>query len=219
MLTTSRRDFVGAARWIAVSISGLSFIATAREEKDPFDFLPESVWKNSRQNGLIMIHRAAPKRIFSHAQITSDAEPGRPLVIRGHVFAPDGRTPVQGVTVYAYNTDAAGYYGFDRKEYPPRLYGWMKTDAAGQFELRTIYPGHYPAMHVPAHIHFTLWSEAYPPQWAEELRFQGDAYITKEMLATADMQGDFSSIQPLTIKDGILQCRYNIRLSSETNFR
>ncbi len=165
-----------------------------------------------------MIHRPAPARISSCAQIADEHEPGRRLVVHGRVFAPDGRTSLEGIVVYAYNTDAAGYYGPDRKEYPPRLYGWMRTDAAGQFELRTIYPGHYPGMHVPAHVHFTLWGRNYPPQWAEELRFEGDSYIHAEMLANAAEQGEFSSIQPLTVKDGVLQCRYCIKMSTETNF-
>ena len=32
-----------------------------------------------------------------------------------------------------------GYYGENRREYPPRIYGWMKTGPAGRFELLT-YP-------------------------------------------------------------------------------
>jgi protocatechuate 3,4-dioxygenase beta subunit len=60
------------------------------------------------------------------------------------------------VTVYAYNTDAEGYYGENRAEYPPRLHGRMKTDGDGRFELR-ILPGTYPEMRVPAHIQSSLW--------------------------------------------------------------
>ena len=57
----------------------------------------------------------------------------------------------------------------------------MKTDADGRFELRTILPGSYPGMHVPAHIHFSLWGAGYPLQWVDELRFEGDHYITPAM--------------------------------------
>lgn len=156
----------------------------------------------------------------SFAQIIDEHEPGRRLVVHGRVFAPDGRTPLEGITVYAYNTDTSGYYGWNHKEYPPRLYGWMRTDGNGRFELETIFPGHYPGMHVPAHIHFTLWGKEYPPQWIEELRFVGDPYITNEMLAEAAEDGEFSSIQELTpAEDGALQCSYNLKISRETNFR
>src|ERR1039458_8660758 len=69
-------------------------------------------------------------------------------------------------------------YGENRTEYPPRIYGWMKTNAAGGFELRTIHPGCYPGMRVPAHVHFVLWGGGYPLQWTEELKFEGGRYIT-----------------------------------------
>jgi hypothetical protein len=74
-------------------------------------------------------------------------------------------------------------------------------------------------MQVPAHVHFTVWGAGYPPQWVEELRFEGDPYITPEMLTQAAEKGDFSSIRPLTDTDsGVLLCRFKIRLQRETNF-
>jgi protocatechuate 3,4-dioxygenase beta subunit len=91
--------------------------------------------------------------------------------------------------VYAYNTDAQGYYGENQKEYPPRIYGWMKTDTAGRFESHTIHPGNYPGMQVPAHIHFELWGAGYPLQWTAELKFHCDRYITSTMLADDERKG------------------------------
>jgi protocatechuate 3,4-dioxygenase beta subunit len=130
-----------------------------------------------------MIWHPAPAGTTWHAKITPLGELGEPLVVNGQVFAPGGKAPAAGVTVYAYNTDAQGYYGENRKEYPPRLYGWMKTDDVGRFELLTIKPGRYPGMQVPAHIHFTLWGGGYPPRWVDELRFEGDSYLTPAMVA------------------------------------
>ncbi len=216
----SRRSFIRNATglWTAMCLSTLA--APAQDKADPFDSLPKSSWENTRRNGLIMIHRPAPALLSSHAQIVRPDEPGQPLIVEGQVFAPNGTTPVEGLTVYAYNTDAEGYYGIDRKEYPPRLYGWMKTDASGHFELRTIHPGNYPGMQVPAHVHFSVWGRGYPPQWVEELRFEGDRYITPEILADASTQGKFSSVQPLTrAADGVLHCRYKMKIQRETNFR
>jgi hypothetical protein len=135
----------------------------AKPALDAFDSLPQSVWKNARQNGLVMIHRPAPDGLASRTQIVSPQESGSRLTVEGLVFAPAGSTPVDGVTVYAYNTDADGYYGENHAEYPPRLYGWMKTDVSGRFILDTILPGHYPDMSVPAHVHFSLWAVGYPP--------------------------------------------------------
>src|ERR1035438_8652067 len=71
----------------------------------------------------------------------------------------------------------------------------MKTNAAGGFELRTIYPGSYPGMRVPAHVHFVLWGGGYPLQWTEELKFEGGRYITPALVAEDAQLGEFRTIQ------------------------
>jgi protocatechuate 3,4-dioxygenase beta subunit len=186
---------------------------------EPFDSLPPSVWHNARDNGLVMIWRNTPATLRSITQIAADSEPGERLVVSGQMIAPDAKTPAAGVTVYAYNTDREGYYGVAHAEYPPRLYGWMKTDADGHFELRTIKPGSYPGMHVPAHIHFSAWGAGYPLQWFDELRFEGDRYITPQILAEDAARGEFRTIQPLVRgRDGVLRCAFKLRLRNECNF-
>lgn len=192
----SRRRCLQHAAWLG---AGTCSILAARgpHEADAFESLPESVWGNARRNGLIMIHRPAPALLFERTQIVRVGERWQPLVVEGQVFAPDGQRPLEGITVYAYNTDFEGYYGIDHKEYPPRLYGWMKTGVGGHFELHTIYPGHYPGMRIPAHVHPTVWGSGYPPQWIEELRFEGDPLLTEPILAEAAEQGKFSSIRPV----------------------
>jgi protocatechuate 3,4-dioxygenase beta subunit len=213
----NRRQLLGMAARFAGGC-GLLSIPVHLNAEEPFDSLPPSVWQNARRNGLVMIHRPTPDHMSSRVQTASSDEPGEPLVVAGQVFAPDGRTPVPGITVYAYNTDVQGYYGENHSEYPPRLFGWMKTDVSGLFELRTIRPGSYPGMQVPAHIHFTLWGAGYPLQWVEELRFEGDRYITSSMLAEDTQRGEFRSIRRATHgKDG-LHCSLKIRIQSESNF-
>ncbi|MBV9302501.1 MAG: hypothetical protein JOY62_16960 [Acidobacteriaceae bacterium] len=214
-LTGNRRKFLQK-----LAVFGGLISARAASADDPFDALPPGVWRNARINGLVMIRHPAPANITSRTKITPPGEPGEQLVVNGQVFAPDGKTPAPGVTVYAYNTDAQGYYGENHKDYPPRLYGWMKTDDQGRFELLTIKPGRYPGMHVPAHIHFALWGGGYPPQWVDELRFQGDSYLTSAMIAEDRTRGEFATIQPLTKSpDGVLHCSFRIRVQNETNFK
>lgn len=155
---------------------------------------PPSAWRDARNNGLVMIHRPSPARLSClswRTRIAGPDEPGQRLILGGEVLAPDAKTYAAGVIVYAYNTDAQGYYGRDLAEYPPRLYGWMQTDSEGRFELRTILPGHYPGMRIPAHIHFSAWGAGYPVQWMDELRFAGDRYITPAMLSEAAAAGEF----------------------------
>lgn len=200
-----------------IAVGALRAWKIAAEE--PFDSLPASAWKRARQNGLVMIHRPAPDHLSVQTQIASNDEPGDRLTVSGQVYAPNGRTPVSDAIVYAYNTDAAGYYGERHREYPPRLYGWMKTDANGHFELRTIFPGHYPGMHVPSHVHFVVWGGGFPLQWVEELRFEGDSYLTADLVADDAKRGEFRSIQPLRRgADGAQHCEYKIRLEDKCNF-
>ena len=80
----------------------------------------------------------APPSPPSVARIASSGEAGVPIAITGSVVAPDGSTPVPGVIVYCYHTDASGYYrrttaGNDAGENGPRLRGWARTDGSGRF--------------------------------------------------------------------------------------
>jgi protocatechuate 3,4-dioxygenase beta subunit len=214
----SRRQFLKSAAQVSAGAGILGLAAKELAAKEPFDSLPPDVWRHARNNGLVMIRRPAPMLLSWRTQLVSDSEPGQPLIVHGAVAAPDGQTQAAGITVYACNTDAAGYYGENRTEYPPRIYGWMKTDAAGRFELRTVLPGHYPGMHVPAHIHFSLWGAGYPLQWVDELKFAGDRYLTPAMLSQAADQGAFRTIQPLARgEDGTLCSSFRIRLQSWSN--
>lgn len=217
---TSRRAFLGGAILVAAVAKVPKLNGQTGSGGDPFAALPASAWNNPRQNGLVMIWRNPPPVIARAASIAAGGEPGRRLVVMGQVFAPDGTTPAPDVTVYAYQTDAEGYYGADHAGYPPRLHGWMKTDRSGSFELSTISPGHYPNMRIPAHTHFSVWGGGYPLQWVDELRFEGDRFITPAMAAEAAAQGAFSTIRPVTQgKDGASRCTFKIRLQNECNFR
>jgi protocatechuate 3,4-dioxygenase beta subunit len=207
----SRRSFL--LKTAGIGLAG-RLLAQEPSTQEPFNRIPASVWKNARQNGLVMIHRNTPAVLSSRTQIVTAVEPGQRLLVAGQVFAPDGRAPVAGITVYAYNTDAEGYYGPNRTEYPPRLYGWMKTDAAGRFELCTIHPGRYPGMRVASHIHFAFWGAGYPIQGAGEVQFAGDSYLTAEMLAQDAQLGPFHTIRE--IRNG--RCGFQIRVQRQSDY-
>jgi protocatechuate 3,4-dioxygenase beta subunit len=186
---------------------------------DPIAALPPDVLKNSVQNGVIMIHHPAPANLSSETSLVQPSEPGERLIIDGQAFAPDGRTPVPGLTVYAYNTDSQGYYGANHAFYPTRLYGWVKTDSAGRFRMHTIHPGHYPNMQVPSHVHFAAWGAGYPPQGEIELRFAGDRYLTPKDLAEDARRGDFHEIRELKhTAGGTLSCDFQFRVQNESSF-
>lgn len=160
-----------------------------------------------------------PDNLSSSATIVPANEPGEPLVIDGQVFASDGTTAVAGIDINAYNTDAHGHYAANGNFYPPRLQGWAKTDAQGRFQIRTIRPGHYPGMHVPAHIHFGLWGAGYPFQYADEVRFEGDPYLSQEQVEEAKAEAKFATIVPVERDaNGVWHARVNLRASKTTNF-
>ena len=77
-----------------------------------------------------------------HISLVSDAEPGEPLIVSGTIYAPDGRTPLEGISLFVYQTDATGRYsttGGDNRN--TRIHGLMRTNSDGRYEFRTIKPG------------------------------------------------------------------------------
>ena len=199
---SDRRGFVKTL--FTATVLGLAYPTVLRSQIDPMHPPPPP---------------PARADTTSMVKIVSDEEPGDRLTVSGTVFAPDGRHVVSGLFVYAYNTDVRGYYAVDGKIYPPRLNGYMKTDSNGSFELHTIFPGRYPGLHVPGHVHFNLWGAGFPVQWTEDMRFEGDSYLTDEMRRESAARGKFAMIRPL-MKDkaGVYYTHVNLRLLEQSNF-
>lgn len=92
--------------------------------------------------------------------VTKD-EPGIPLTVHGVVRGEDG-TPAADAMVYLYHTNAKGSY--DRDGGPvisdstkqAHLFGYVRTDKEGRFEVRTVRPASYPDTDQSAHIHVVL---------------------------------------------------------------
>ena len=51
-----------------------------------------------------------PATLTATARIAPESEPGTPLVIHGHAFAEDGKTPLANAIIFAYHTDKEGVY-------------------------------------------------------------------------------------------------------------
>lgn len=117
--------------------------------------------------------------------ISGADEPGTRLVAKCRVVAPDG-APVPGVLVYAYHTDAKGWYshrgphvggGGDVRH--ARLFAYVRTDADGRFELQTIRPAGYPRSDLPQHIHLHFEAEGFRPL-VSEILFDDDPRLSRE---------------------------------------
>ncbi len=123
-------------------------------------------------------------QLSSTMTIAGTSEPGERIILRGRVLKPDGRTPAPDVLVYAYHTDTSGEYRREGNETGNAqrhgvLRGWLRTDAEGRYEIRTIKPAGYPGRPDPQHIHVTLEARGGSEHWIDDFWFEGDPRITK----------------------------------------
>ena len=123
----------------------------------------------------------APANAPRSGALAPAAEPGPRLVVSGVVVTGSG-APVPNASIYAYQTDAEGYYGVKpvSDNQNPRLKLFLRSGAQGDWSFETIQPGSYPASSVPAHIHFEVSAPGYQTK-IFEIVFEGDKFITAAM--------------------------------------
>ena len=214
----TRRQFVKTTSTVTLALPTMSFIAACHSVTTPVSLAQSP-------SSCEWCAADVPANPSSKTVIAPAGEPGEPLVISGTVYKEDGRTPAEGIIVYAYHTNAAGIYP---KRTPndgtPQwrhgyLRGWMRTDADGHYEFRTIKPGPYPGRPDPAHIHMTVQGAGYPEFWIEGLWFEGDPRIKREMRARLSKRGGFDPIIRLTKdKDGAWRGTRDIQLERRADF-
>ena len=129
--------------------------------------------------------------------LASTSEPGPRLRVHGTVRNADGR-PLPGALLYVYQTSAKGWYsdkaphisGNSSDFLHARLFAYLRTDAAGRYELHTIRPAGYPATDLPAHIHVGIEAAGDPPRTrVTEIRFDDDPRLTPQWRERSRQEG------------------------------
>lgn len=160
-----------------------------------------------------------PVRLASRARIAPASEPGPPLLVRGSLFARDGRTPAPGITVFAYHTDSRGLYDDPaRGPHQWRLRGWAVTGADGRFVFDTIRPAPYPGRQNPAHIHMTIDGPGVPRRWTAEVLFADDELVTRAEREASARLGRFGGVREVTLREGIQEVAVALQIVDEGLF-
>jgi protocatechuate 3,4-dioxygenase beta subunit len=137
------------------------------------------------------------KKPSRKAVIAPADEPGERMIISGTVYAPDGKTPQEGIKIYVYHTDAEGYYSKEfNSSRNARLNGAMVSDSLGRYEYETIRPGPYPGGGIPAHVHYVVTLRD-GVEKRFELLFEGDPNISDTMRHRGTVEGGYLSVRPL----------------------
>lgn len=162
-----------------------------------------------------------PANVPWKTTIVGEGERGEPLVVSGTIYTPDGRTPLSGIDLFVYQTDATGNYstsGDGGEHRNTRIHGLMRTNAEGRYEFRTIKPGSYPRTRNAAHIHAYVSGPGYPEYWIDEYLFADDPFVTEDVRQRFAGKGSFSPILSLTRgSDGVLRGVRDIKVERCTS--
>ena len=123
--------------------------------------------------------------------IAPEDEPGKKIKVIGTVKNGSGQI-VADALVYLYQTDSRGWYSADAPHVQmyegdmrhARLFGYVKTNKQGQFELHTVKPSGYPQSDLPAHIHVHVTANGYRA-YVNEFLFDDDDRLVGNIRANA----------------------------------
>ena len=145
----------------------------------------------------------APPNAPSDAVLAGRDEPGERLVVTGRTLA--GATPVAGVSLYVFHTDAKGRYATDGSsnqaaELNPRLHVSLRTDRQARYRYETIRPGSYGTPPGASHVHYVVKADGYEPLLLS-LQFEDDPVVIALRKAGKPL------LDPFAFKNGACKAR------------
>jgi len=131
--------------------------------------------------------------------IVTPTEPGRKIKVLCTISDQNGNA-IPDALVYLYQTDYRGWYAADAPHVltnegdirHARLFGYVRTDAKGQFELTTVKPSGYPRSDLPAHIHVHVSKAGYQ-SYGTEFLFDDDERLQGEIRSRSEREGFYIS--------------------------
>jgi protocatechuate 3,4-dioxygenase beta subunit len=167
--------------------------------------------------GCEAIHEHPFDNLSWRAVIPPPGEPGEPMIVRGVVYRPDGKTPAPDVVIYVHHTNARGIYpttgteaGWGRRH--GYLRGWVKTNAAGEYRFETVRPGTYPSRTDPAHVHITVKEPGRREYWIDEIVFTDDSLVTARYRDRVQNRGGSGIVTPSRDESGTWIVRRDVVL-------
>jgi protocatechuate 3,4-dioxygenase beta subunit len=132
-----------------------------------------------------LMRKYAPQGKIS---IVSAREPGARIQLKGQIVGKDQK-PRKNVLFYFYHTMHDGLYAvnkdapgqpFQGQQELAKLFGYIRTDQEGKFEINTIKPAGYPGERFPAHVHLEIYDEGGKIMHGTEFQFEDDPRLDKE---------------------------------------
>lgn len=158
------------------------YLATIRRApRQPLVLLPHTL---SEITGPVFGHQSISETESDLTRQHSGDPLGERIILTGRVLDEDGR-PVPHTLIEIWQANAAGRYRHHRDNHAAPIdpnftgAGRTLTDAEGHYRFITIKPGAYPWRNHdnawrPAHIHFSLFGNAFATRLVTQMYFPGD---------------------------------------------
>lgn len=136
-----------------------------------------------------LIRKHAPQGKIT---VVTLAEPGIRVQLKGRFVGKDEK-PKPNVLFYFYHTMHDGLYapGGNGQQDVAKLFGYLRTDQNGKFEINTIKPAGYPGERFPSHVHLEIYDDDGKIVLGTEFQFEDDPRLDKATRENSIRYGNY----------------------------